>query len=70
MIEKPKLLRIQQTSVILPDGKLQPTYVVGYTVGDHGPFTTQVPAGEFTAKPVTAIMNKTAAEIAKIATGA
>jgi hypothetical protein len=67
---KPVLGRITQTNVINTNGTITPTYVVSFMVGEHGPFTTQIPAEQFGAAAVKAAMEKVATEISQISPGA
>lgn len=63
---KPQLVRITQSSNFTADGKLNTVYVVQFSVGNHGPFTVQVPRETFNAATVEAAMHAVADEINKL----
>lgn len=67
---KPNLIRVTQSSTFTSSGQLSNLYNVSFSVGEHGPFTIQVPAADFNSARVLELMNKQAAEINAIQTGA
>lgn len=48
----PQVTRVQQISTNDATGRLVRSFLVGFTVGDHGPFSIQVPESQFTADNV------------------
>jgi hypothetical protein len=60
MALEPKLNKVTQAVSFSPAGALQSTYIVNFSVGDHGPFQAQIAASDFTADNVVAAMKKTA----------
>jgi hypothetical protein len=59
-VTEPKVNKVTQSVAFSPTGALQSSYIVNFSVGAHGPFQAQIPAGEFTADRVVAEMKKTA----------
>lgn len=55
--------RIAQSSSLTPNGKLLTTYIVSFSVGDHGPFQVQIDASGFSAAAVQAAMKPVVDEI-------
>jgi hypothetical protein len=51
--------RIGQFTTFTANGKLVQTYLVNFSVGDHGPFQIQIPADQFNAENVQKAMQPT-----------
>lgn len=66
MPDTPKVLQVSQLATLDAAGKVQQSYVVRYMVGDHGPFTLNIPVDQFSAARVAEEMQKFAAEIAAL----
>ena len=66
---KPTLNRITQTIQTTPNGQIVSVYQVNFSVGEHGPFTIQIPQSEFSAANVQAAMQKVTDQINAIAAG-
>lgn len=67
---KPTVTRVQQVTSFNPTGQATNSYVVTYSVGEHGPFTITIPADQFTPATVKAEMDRTVATIQQLTTGA
>jgi hypothetical protein len=67
---KPTVQTIRQVNTFSAAGQLQPSYTVAFMVGEQGPFTVQIPFGQFNAANVQAAMQKVADEINSLTTGA
>jgi hypothetical protein len=65
-----KVNRITQQQVISPNGVITSSYLVNFNVGDHGPFTIQIPADQFNAQTVRQKLTEFASNIQSITTGA
>ena len=66
---KPTLNRVTQTITTTPNGQIVQTYQVNFSVGEHGPFTIQIPQAEFSAANAQAAMQKIADQVNAIAAG-
>ena len=58
--------RITQSTHFAANGKAEHTFVVSFNVGDHGPFTLNIPKADFNEINVREQMKKVADEIAKL----
>ncbi len=63
---KPKILQVTEDSYLDQTGKVKKTVHVKYMVGEHGPFTADVPAEGFTAQAAQLIMDARAQQIAAL----
>jgi len=63
---EPTIGRIQQITAFSQTGQPIVSYVVSFTVGEHGPFSITIPAAEFTAPEALKRVNEFAAKIAGI----
>jgi len=58
--------RVTSDAVVLPNGQIQRIRRVYYTVGNHGPFTLEVPETDFTADLVQKLLTQQAQQIAAV----
>jgi hypothetical protein len=63
---QPTVGRIQQTVTFTNTGQPQISYVISFTVGEHGPFTLTIPQAEFSATEVMKRIDELAAKLAAI----
>lgn len=68
MPPKAVITRITQSSNIGPKGQLTPTYIVQFSVGDHGPFTITVTQDDFKVATVQQRLADFAAAIGTLTT--
>jgi len=62
-MEKAQIVKISETFRIDEAGSTQKVVVVLWTLGRHGPFSFEIPEGQFTGAGVKAEVEKRAAEL-------
>lgn len=69
MDNTPKVTMVKQNTTFTATGDVVRTFLVTYTIGDHGPFSLTVPAAEFKAPHVRELMQATADTIGQLTAG-
>lgn len=69
MTLEPKVTRVTETSSFDSTGNRLQTFLVNFTVGDHGPFSVVVPAAQFNPDEVKKKMAEVADTINKLPQG-
>jgi len=64
---KAQVIRVYENPLLLPTGGIERRMRVDYMVGTHGPFAVTLPTSDFSAARAQQEIDKTVAEIRKLA---
>jgi hypothetical protein len=66
---KTKIVRVTDAPLLNPLGGITPRYRITYMLGEHGPYSIELPAAGFTAEKAKAAVEEAAAPIRALLQG-